>query len=176
MKKLIFTLSALLFLSCQQTMDSDVIGVVKMSDEKTNTILTELNNYLSYGTDSYDVEITSNLISDDLAGNFPGTELNAETFIATAEIHNSLFDNIEMSLPGDDAGWGGLQTVYYDGLGTWSHYWGTWTATGKFTGNEISQFIHLNWGWNDEGKVAFFNAQFDAGFFRDELEAAEASE
>ena len=76
MKKLIFTLSALLFLSCQQTMDSDVVGVVKMSDDKTNTILTELNNYLSYGTDSYDVEITSNLISDDLAGNFPGTELN----------------------------------------------------------------------------------------------------
>ena len=67
----------------------------------------------------------------------------------------------------EDDGIGGLQTVYYDELGTWSHYWGQWSGTGKFTGNEVTQFIHLNYGWNEDGKVNFFNANFDAGFFRD---------
>ena len=174
MKKIILIFSTIIFMGCQQPVDTDVIGVVKTSDEKTQRILSDLENYLAYGTDNYDAESASSLISDSFQGNFAVQTITAEDFVSTAEIHNSLFDNIQMGLPGSDI-IGGLQTVYYDELGTWSHYWGQWSGTGKFTGNEVTQFIHLNWGWDDEGKVVNFNAQFDAGFFRDEIAAAEAS-
>ncbi len=174
MKKIIYLLSLMLFIACQQPMGSDVIGIVKNSDEKTLTVLADLENYLAFGTDSYDSEMPANLVTENLSGSFGPQSLDFELFMSTAEVHHSLFDNIQMGLPGSDQ-IGGLQTVYYDDLGTWTHYWGQWSGTGKFTGNEVSQFIHLNWGWNDESKVVNFNAQFDAGFFRDEIAAAEAA-
>ena len=174
MKKILLLLATILFIGCQQPMDTYVIGIVKSSDEKTQIILSDLENYLAYGTDQYDSELPANLVTMDLAGNFADQSVDYEAFLAVAEQHHSLFDNIQMGLPGGD-GIGGLQTVYYDELGTWSHYWGQWSGTGKFTGNEVTQFIHLNWGWNEDGKVNFFNANFDAGFFRDEIAAASAS-
>ena len=164
MKKFILLFAIILFVGCQQPIDTDVIGIVKSSDEKTQIILSDLENYLAYGTDQYDAELPANLVTMDLAGNFADQSVDYEAFLAVAEQHHSLFDNIQMGLPGGD-GIGGLQTVYYDELGTWSHYWGQWSGTGKFTGNEVTQFIHLNWGWNEDGKVNFFNANFDAGFF-----------
>ena len=174
MKKILLLIATILFVGCQQPMDTDVIGIVKSSDEKTQIILSDLENYLAYGTDQYDAELPANLVTMDLAGNFADQSVDYEAFLAVAEQHHSLFDNIQMGLPGGD-GIGGLQTVYYDELGTWSHYWGQWSGTGKFTGNEVTQFIHLNWGWNEDGQVNFFNANFDAGFFRDEIAAASAS-
>ena len=75
----------------------------------------------------------------------------------------------------DDGTGGGLHTNYYDDFGTWTHYWGTWTGTGKFTGNEVTQFIHLNYGWNDEGKIIYHNIHIDGKDFWAEVNAAEAA-
>ena len=36
--------------------------VVKSSDEKTQIILSDLENYLAYGTDQYDAELPANLV------------------------------------------------------------------------------------------------------------------
>ena len=52
--------------------------------------------------------------------------------------------------------------------------WGTWSATGRFTGNEVSQFIHLNWGWGEDGKIVFHNIHIDGRDFFAEANAAEA--
>ena len=70
---------------------------------------------------------------------------------------------------------GGLHTTYYDEFGTWTHYWGTWTGTGKFTGNEVTQFIHLNYGWNEEGKIFYHNVHIDGKDFLAEVNAAQAA-
>ena len=75
----------------------------------------------------------------------------------------------------DDGTGGGLHTNYYDDFGTWTHYWGTWTGTGKFTGNEVTQFIHLNYGWNDEGEIIYHNIHIDGKDFWAEVNAAEAA-
>ena len=175
MKKFILLFATILFVACQQPADS--IAVVKSDDDKTMAIEKMLRNYLSYGTDSYDADYDQSIVSMDLAGNnsIPGFEVNAESFFATDAEHHALFDNIKMSLPGDEAGWGGLHTNYYEDSGIWTHYWGTWSATGRFTGNEVSQFIHLNWGWGEDGKIVFHNIHVDGKDIWAEANAAEAA-
>ena len=116
MKKYFLLLTTLLFIGCQQPSNS--IAVVQMDDDKTQAIQKMLENYLAYGTDSYDADYDQSIISEDLAGNnsIPGFEVDAESFIATDEQHHSLFENIKMWLPGvDDGQGGGLHTNYYDG-------------------------------------------------------------
>ena len=173
MKKILFLLMTLFFIGCQQPSDS--IAVVKTDDDKTQAIQKLLQNYLAYGTDAYDADYDQSIISEDLSGNnsIPGFEVNAESFMQTDAQHHALFDNIKMSLPGDEAGWGGLHTNYYDDFGTWTHYWGTWSATGRHTGNEVSQFIHLNWGWSEEGQIVYHNIHVDGKDIWAEANAAE---
>ena len=102
--------------------------------------------------------------------------INKDSFVATDAEHHALFENINMWLPGtDDGTGGGLHTTYYDEFGTWTHYWGTWTGTGKFTGNEVTQFIHLNYGWNEEGKIFYHNVHIDGKDFLAEVNAAQAA-
>ena len=176
MKKFIFLTISILFLACQQPTDS--IAIVKTDDDKTQAIQKMFENYMAYGTDSYDADYDLSIVSDDLTGNnsIPGLEVNKTSFIATDAEHHALFDNISMWLPGSDDGTGGgLHTNYYDDFGTWTHYWGTWTGTGKFTGNEVTQFIHLNYGWNDEGKIIYHNIHIDGKDFWAEVNAAEAA-
>ena len=84
MKKFILIFAAILFVACQQPMDSDVIGIVKSSDEKTQIILSDLENYLAYGTDKYDAELPANLVTMDLAGNFADQTVDYEAFLAVA--------------------------------------------------------------------------------------------
>ena len=175
MKKILLLIATILFVGCQQPMDTDVIGIVKSSDEKTQIILSDLENYLAYGTDQYDAELPANLVTMDLAGNFADQSVDYEAFLAVAEQHHSLFDNIQMGVPGGDTP-GVIQTVYYDEpYGTWSHYWGLWSATGKITGNETSQFIHLNWQWDDNGNIISHNIHVDGKDILGEMAAAEAS-
>ena len=45
MKNIILIFSTIIFIGCQQPVDTDVIGVVKTSDEKTQRILSDLENY-----------------------------------------------------------------------------------------------------------------------------------
>ncbi len=107
MKKYFLLLTTLLFIGCQQPSNS--IAVVQMDDDKTQAIQKMLENYLAYGTDSYDADYDQSIISEDLAGNnsIPGFEVDSESFIATDEQHHSLFENIKMWLPGVDDGQGG---------------------------------------------------------------------
>ena len=176
MKKFILLFTTILFVACQQPTDS--IASVKVDDDKTQAIQKMFENYMAYGTDAYDSDYDQSIISDDLQGNnsIPGLEINKDSFLETDSQHHALFDNISMWMPGseDDTG-GGLHTNYYDEFGTWTHYWGTWTGTGKFTGNQVTQFIHLNYGWNDEGKIIFHNVHIDGKDFLTELSAAQAA-
>ena len=176
MKKLIILFATILFVGCQQPTDS--IASVKMDDDKTQAIKQMFENYMAYGTDAYDADYDQSIISDDLTGNnsIPGLEINKDSFVATDAEHHALFENINMWLPGSDDGTGGgLHTTYYDEFGTWTHYWGTWTGTGKFTGNEVTQFIHLNYGWNEEGKIFYHNVHIDGKDFLAEVNAAQAA-
>jgi hypothetical protein len=176
MKKFILLFAAILFVACQQPSDS--IASVKVDDDKTQAIQKMFENYMAYGTDSYDPNYDQSIISDDLQGNnsIPGFEVNKDSFLETDSQHHALFDNISMWMPGaDDGTGGGLHTNYYDEFGTWTHYWGTWTGTGKFTGNQVTQFIHLNYGWNDEGKIIYHNIHVDGKGFLTELTAAQAA-
>jgi len=176
MKKILLLLTTLLFIGCQQPSNS--IAVVQVDDDKTQAIQKLLENYMAYGTDSYEQGYDQSLISDDLTGNnsVPGFDVTAESFMATDAQHHALFENIKMWMPGEDDGTGGgLHTNYYDEFGTWTHYWGTWSATGRFTGNEVSQFIHLNWGWNDEGQIIYHNVHADGKDIWEESNAAEAA-
>ena len=176
MKKILLILATFLFIGCQQPSNS--IAVVQVDDDKTQAIHKLLENYMAYGTDSYEQGYDQSLISDDLTGNnsVPGFDVTAESFMATDAQHHALFENIKMWMPGEDDGTGGgLHTNYYDEFGTWTHYWGTWSATGRHTGNEVSQFIHLNWGWNDEGQIIYHNVHADGKDIWEESNAAEAA-
>ena len=178
MKKYILTLFVLLIIACQQPMDTNVVGIVKMDDEKSQKILEGIQNYMAYGTDGYDETLGQDYISQDISGSssIPGTEVNIESYSQTAAMHHSLFDNIQMGVPGGDTP-GVIQTVYYDEqYGTWSHYWGLWTATGKITGNETSQFIHLNWQWDENGMIISHNIHVDGKDIIGEMSAASGSE
>ena len=66
MKKYFLLLTTLLFIGCQQPSNS--IAVVQMDDDKTQAIQKMLENYLAYGTDSYDADYDQSIISEDLAG------------------------------------------------------------------------------------------------------------
>ena len=174
MKKFILLLVTIFFGACQQPTDS--VAVVRRDDDKTKAIEGMLQNYLAYGTDAYVEGLGQSMVSEDLAGNnsIPGFEVNSESFNVDAQ-HHALFENISMSLPGDEGGWGGLHTNYYENGGIFTHYWGTWSAKGRFTGNESSQFIHLNWGWNAEGQIIYHNIHVDGKDILAELNAAQAA-
>ena len=168
---------SLLLLACEQPVDTDTVGVVKMDDEKSQKILDGIMNYMAYGTDEYDETLGQDYISQEISGStsIPGTEVNIESYSQTAAMHHSLFDNIQMRVPGGDTP-GVIQTVYYDEpYGTWSHYWGLWSATGKITGNETSQFIHLNWQCDDNGNIISHNIHVVGKDILGEMAAAEAS-
>ena len=114
-----------------------------------------------------------------MAWQFAHPELPLKTFspiiiISLAFADEMMNKYINVIFLGDGTG-GGLHTNYYDDFGTWTHYWGTWTGTGKFTGNEVTQFIHLNYGWNDEGKIIYHNIHIDGKDFWAEVNAAEAA-
>ena len=83
MKKFILLTVSILFLACQQPIDS--IAIVKTDDDKTQAIQKMFENYMSYGTDSYDADYDLSIVSDDLTGNhsIPGFEVNKASFIAT---------------------------------------------------------------------------------------------
>ena len=104
MKKFILLTISILFLACQQPTDS--IAIVKTDDDKTQAIQKMFENYMAYGTDSYDADYDLSIVSDDLTGNnsIPGFEVNKASFIATDSEHHALFDNISMWLPGSDDG------------------------------------------------------------------------
>ena len=132
-----------------------ILRSFEIANEKSQKILDGIKNYMAYGTDEYDETLGQDYISQDISGStsIPGTEVNIQSYSQTAAMHHSLFDNIKMGIPGGDTP-GVIQTVYYDEpYGTWSHYWGQWSATGKITGNETSQFIHLNWQWDENGNI-----------------------
>ena len=167
MKKLILIFIAAVFIGCSST------GVqVTFDDEKSNAIRAHYQNYLNN-----DVEALQSLWSPDLNIYINSTEAAGVEDISTAiTAQHMVFENINMWLPGtDDGTGGGLHTTYYDEFGTWTHYWGTWTGTGKFTGNEVTQFIHLNYGWNEEGKIFYHNVHIDGKDFLAEVNAAQAA-
>ena len=117
--------AVLLDLSSMEQIDARHI-VEKCRDRKLPVVLAVPRDIIA----DYDQSI----ISEDLTGNnsIPGFEVDAESFIATDEQHHSVFENIKMWLTGvDDGQGGGLHTNYYDDFGTWTHYWVTWSATGR---------------------------------------------
>ena len=95
---------SLLLLACEQPVDTDTVGVVKMDDEKSQKILDGIMNYMAYGTDEYDETLGQDYISQEISGStsIPGTEVNIESYSQTAAMHHSLFDNIQMGVPGGD--------------------------------------------------------------------------
>ena len=136
MKKIILIFATFLIVACQQPMDNNTVGIVKMDDEKSQKILDGIMNYMAYGTDEYDETLGEDYIAEAISGSssIPGTEVNIDSYSQTAAMHHSLFENIQMGIPGGET-LGVIQTVYYDEpYGTWSHYWGQWSATGKITG------------------------------------------
>ena len=94
MKKFILLTISILFLACQQPIDS--IAIVKTDDDKTQAIQKMFENYMAYGTDSYDADYDQSIVSDDLTGNnsIPGLEVNKASFIATDSEHHALFDKV----------------------------------------------------------------------------------
>ena len=89
MKKTLLLLTTLLFIGCQQPSNS--IAVVQVDDDKTQAIHKLLENYMAYGTDSYEQGYDQSLISDDLTGNnsVPGFDVTAESFMATDAQHQA---------------------------------------------------------------------------------------
>ena len=89
MKKFILLTISILFLACQQPTDS--IAIVKTDDDKTQAIQKMFENYMAYGTDSYDADYDLSIVSDDLTGNnsIPGLEVNKTSFIATDAEHHA---------------------------------------------------------------------------------------
>ena len=177
MKKIILIFATFLIVACQQPMDNNTVGIVKMDDEKSQKILDGIKNYMAYGTDEYDETLGEDYVAEAISGSssIPGTEVNIDSYSQTAAMHHSLFENIQMGIPGGET-LGVIQTVYYDEpYGTWSHYWGQWSATGKITGNESSQFIHLNWQWDESGNIISHNIHVDGRDILREMAAASTS-
>ena len=103
-----------------------------------------------------------------------GNKLNKSGFISAVENLYDMFDDISVLEMNGDALGSEVETVTYSNGIVWTNIWNTFSAKGKYTGQNVSFPFHLSYQWAGD-KIIKEVQFFDTSVFQKEMNAKAAA-
>ena len=100
-------------------------------------------------------------------------EFDKASFISGIKDMYDLFDNITFESSDGDADGSEIETNYYSNGKVWTSIWNNFSATGKYTGQQINIPFHISYQWEGNKIIEEFQF-FDMTAFENEATASNA--
>ena len=164
MKNLILLTSLSIISSCGQP-----FAKIEVTDEKSKIIEKIFQEVSAENTDYIE-----EAFSDEMKMVNPKkVEFDKASFISGIKDMYDLFDNITFESSDGDADGSEIETNYYSNGKVWTSIWNNFSATGKYTGQQINIPFHISYQW--EGNKIIEEFQFyDMTDFENEATARNA--
>lgn len=146
MKQFIFTIIAsMVLVGCSNSNTS----TISFDDEKTMAVRQHFQDYLNKDVDAMASRWSADLT---VTGSTIDGAVGLEEAKGVIGLQHMLFSDITMTNPEQDGDFYAETTYYADSGETWTKTWYSWNATGKFTGNKVSDMSMSGFRWED-GKI-----------------------
>ena len=164
MRNLILLTSLSIISSCGQP-----FAKIEVTDEKSK-IIEKIFQEVSAENTNYLEEV----FSDEMKMVNPKeVEFDKASFISGIKDMYDLFDNITFESSDGDADGSEIETNYYSNGKVWTSIWNNFSATGKYTGQQINIPFHISYQWEGNKIIEEFQF-FDMTVFENEATARNA--
>ena len=126
------------------------------------------SNMIKYYMESYvnqDYGQLERIIANDATIRYNEIEMNKNSLKDAEMGHHSLYSDISFNT------WAVITSEYENGH-IWTHLWGEWTGTGKFTKTRLTNLVHLAYKWNGNNQVENILGVYDATHLNNEILAS----
>ncbi len=164
LRNLIFLTSLSIIMSCGQP-----FAKIEVTDKKSK-IIEKIFQEVSAESTDYLEEV----FSDEMKMVNPKeVEFDKASFISGIKTMYDLFDNITFESSDGDADGSEIETNYYSNGKVWTSIWNNFSATGKYTGQQINIPFHISYQWEGNKIIEEFQF-FDMTAFENEATARNA--
>ena len=164
LRNLILLTSLSIILSCGQP-----FAKIEVTDEKSKIIEKIFQEVSAENTDYLE-----EVFSDEMKMVNPKeVEFDKASFISGIKDMYDLFDNITFESSDGDADGSEIETNYYSNGKVWTSIWNNFSATGKYTGQQINIPFHISYQWEGNKIIEEFQF-FDMTAFENEATARNA--
>ena len=164
MRNLILLTSLSIISSCGQP-----FAKIEVTDEKSKIIEKIFQEVSAENTDYIE-----EAFSDEMKMVNPKkVEFDKASFISGIKDMYDLFDNITFESSDGDADGSEIETNYYSNGKVWTSIWNNFSATGKYTGQQINIPFHISYQWEGNKIIEEFQF-FDMTAFENEATARNA--
>ena len=162
MKNFILLTSLSIISSCGQP-----FAKIEVTDEKSKIIEKIFQEVSAENTDYIE-----EAFSDEMKMVNPKkVEFDKASFISGIKDMYDLFDNITFESSDGDADGSEIETNYYSNGKVWTSIWNNFSATGKYTGQQINIPFHVSYQWEGNKIIEEFQF-FDMTAFENEATAS----
>jgi len=164
LRNLILLTSLSIISSCGQP-----FAKIEVTDEKSKIIEKIFQEVSAENTDYLE-----EVFSDEMKMVNPKeVEFDKASFISGIKDMYDLFDNITFESSDGDADGSEIETNYYSNGKVWTSIWNNFSATGKYTGQQINIPFHISYQWEGNKIIEEFQF-FDMTAFENEATARNA--
>ena len=164
MRNFILLTSLSIISSCGQP-----FAKIEVTDEKSKIIEKIFQEVSAENTDYLE-----EVFSDEMKMVYPKeVEFDKASFISGIKDMYDLFDNITFESSDGDADGSEIETNYYSNGKVWTSIWNNFSATGKYTGQQINIPFHISYQWEGNKIIEEFQF-FDMTAFENEATASNA--
>ena len=164
LRNLILLTSLSIIMSCGQP-----FAKIEVTDEKSKIIEKIFQEVSAENTDYLE-----EAFSDEMKMVNPKkVEFDKASFISGIKDMYDLFDNITFESSDGDADGSEIETNYYSNGKVWTSIWNYFSATGKYTGQQINIPFHVSYQWEGNKIIEEFQF-FDMTAFENEATARNA--
>ena len=164
MRNFILLTSLSIISSCGQP-----FAKIEVTDEKSKIIEKIFQEVSAENTDYLE-----EVFSDEMKMVNPKeVEFDKASFISGIKDMYDLFDNITFESSDGDADGSEIETNYYSNGKVWTSIWNNFSATGKYTGQQINIPFHISYQWEGNKIIEEFQF-FDMTAFENEATARNA--
>ena len=164
MRNLILLTSLSIIMSCGQP-----FAKIEVTDKKSKIIEKIFQEVSAENTDYLE-----EVFSDEMKMVNPKeVEFDKASFISGIKDMYDLFDNITFESSDGDADGSEIETNYYSNGKVWTSIWNNFSATGKYTGQQINIPFHISYQWEGNKIIEEFQF-FDMTAFENEATARNA--
>jgi len=164
MRNFILLTSLSIISSCGQP-----FAKIEVTDEKSKIIEKIFQEVSAENTDYLE-----EVFSDEMKMVNPKeVEFDKASFISGIKNMYDLFDNITFESSDGDADGSEIETNYYSNGKVWTSIWNNFSATGKYTGQQINIPFHISYQWEGNKIIEEFQF-FDMTAFENEATARNA--
>ncbi len=164
LRNLILLTSLSIIMSCGQP-----FAKIEVTDKKSKIIEKIFQEVSAENTDYLE-----EVFSDEMKMVNPKeVEFDKASFISGIKNMYDLFDNITFESSDGDADGSEIETNYYSNGKVWTSIWNNFSATGKYTGQQINIPFHVSYQWEGNKIIEEFQF-FDMTAFENEATARNA--